>query len=130
MLVDIMSGGKVVNTIIVNSPEELVALGITEWQPAGATRPETHEEIAARYEALLDNHLDAVAKAHRYRDRERFALRSGYPGPYQAEGIAFGTWMDTCNKLSYDLMDDVIAGRVELPTPEQFINDLPIFVKP
>lgn len=130
MLVDILCDGKVVNTIIVNSPEELSALGITEWQPAGATRAETTEEIIAKYEAALDEHLDTVARQYRYRDREMFALRSGYPGPYQVEGAAFGTWMDTCNKQAYDLMASVVKGEAELPSISEFIDGFAKFIKP
>ena len=90
----------------------------------------TVPQLIARYEGELDAHLDRVAAQYCYRDRITFALRSGFPGPYQAEGKAFGTWMDTCNAQAYLLLTDVLAGKTELPTVADFIASLPAFVKP
>lgn len=86
--------------------------------------------LAKRYEQRLDNHLDSVAQANRYNDRFTFALRAGYTGPYQAEGIAFAQWMDTCNAQAYTLLQDVLAGTVPAPTLDEFVAGLPAFVKP
>ena len=98
-------------------------------QPEPAPPPTT-EQLIAEYEAALDTHLDAVAKQHRYRDRVTFAMRAGYPGPWQAEGAAFGTWMDSCNQVAYALMNAVMLGDADLPTKEEFIAALPAFVLP
>lgn len=92
--------------------------------------PPTTEQIIAKYESELDAHLDAVAQSYRYRDRITFALRAGYPGPYQAEGIAFGAWMDTCNAQAYALVARVKAGSEAMPSLEAFITSLPEFVLP
>lgn len=124
--VRVKKDGVVVNTIVVNSEAVLGELGINEYELVSEQAVPTVED----YEAALDNHLDSVARQYRYRDREMFALRSGYPGPYREEGVAFGTWMDTCNKLSYELWDAVTDGTAEVPTIQQFIDSLPIFVKP
>lgn len=89
------------------------------------------EEIMAlmvqRYEQALDGHLDSVAKQYSYNDRFTFALRAGYAGPWQAEGIAFAQWMDTCNADAFTLIQKVIAGEVPAPTIEEFIGGLPEF---
>lgn len=90
----------------------------------------TRDQVLAQYESELDAHLDRVAQQYRYRDRVTFALRSGYPGPYQAEGAAFGSWMDTCNAQAYALMAAVLVGDAELPTVVEFLASLPEFVKP
>lgn len=103
---------------------------IPQQDPEPAPPEPSPEDTIARYETALDAHLDAVAQFHRYRDRVTFALRAGYPGPWQAEGIAFGTWMDTCNQQALSLLNDVVAGRATLPTIQAFIADLPTFVKP
>lgn len=84
----------------------------------------------AKYEHALDSHLDNVARLHRYNDRFTFALRAGYVGPYQAEGIAFAQWMDACNVAAYALLQQVIAGTIEAPAPDAFIASLPAFVMP
>lgn len=83
--------------------------------------------LIATYEAELDRHLDAVAQADRWRDRFTFAARASYPNPWQQKAIAFGTWMDTCNILAYELLLKVEAGSVPAPTIEEFIAGLPEF---
>lgn len=88
----------------------------------------TQAQIIAQYESALDTHLDSVAKLHRYNDRFSFALRAGFAGPYQAEGVAFATWMDTCNAQAFSLLQEVLDGTAELPTVEDFISSLPQFV--
>ncbi len=97
------------------------------------TRKSDEEVMAVmvrKYEVALDNYLDAVAKEHRYNDRFTFALRAGYVGPFQAEGVAFAQWMDSINAQAYKLLQDVQAGTVQAPTVEEFIASLPEFVKP
>jgi hypothetical protein len=88
----------------------------------------TQEQIIAQYETALDAHLDAVAQQYRYRDRVTFAMRAGYPGPWQSDGAKFGTWMDTCNAQAYALLESVLAGEVGLPSKEDFIASLPVFL--
>jgi hypothetical protein len=93
---------------------------------------EAREQSATikRYEAALDAHLDGVAQAHRYTDRFTFALRAGYAGPYQAEGLAYAQWMDTCNVQAYALLQRVLAGQEALPPLQTFIDGLPAFALP
>lgn len=84
-----------------------------------------------RYETALDGMLDKVAREHRYNDRFTFALRAGYAGPYQAEGIAFAAWMDGCNTQAYALMEQVAAGTAQAPeSVDAFLAIFPPFVKP
>lgn len=87
------------------------------------------QTLLGEYETALDNMLDNTAKAHRYNDRFTFALRAGYAGPYQAEGIAFAQWMDACNTQAYTLMNEVAAGTTQPPaTIEDFLAIFPPFV--
>lgn len=90
----------------------------------------TQAQIIAQYESALDTHLDSVAKLHRYNDRFSFALRAGFAGPYQAEGVAFAQWMDTCNAQAFSLLQEALDGTAELPIVEAFIAALPAFVLP
>jgi hypothetical protein len=80
-----------------------------------------------KYESALDAHLDAVAKQYRYDTRFTFALRAAYPGPWQAEGIAFAQWMDACNIQAFTLLQQVLAGQAALPSLADFIASLPEF---
>lgn len=87
----------------------------------------TPEKITAIYEQALDNMLNSVAHAHRYNDRFTFAIRAAYPGPWQAEGLAFAQWMDTCNAQAYQMLQDVLDGKIPQPTVEEFLASLPEF---
>jgi hypothetical protein len=77
------------------------------------------------YETELDKHLDAVAKLQRYDNRFTFALRAGYPGPFQEEGVKFAAWMDQCNASAYRLLADVQNGDRQMPSVGDFIAALP-----
>lgn len=89
--------------------------------------PVSPQLTQADYESALDAHLDSVAKADRWSNRFTFVARAGYPNNWQQKAIAFGTWMDTCNIMAYELLLKVEAGTVPAPTIEEFIAGLPEF---
>lgn len=91
---------------------------------------ESIPEKIARYEKILDDHLDAVAKADRWDSRFTFAMRAGYPNEWQSAGRAFGEWMDACNSQALSKLNAVLKGIDELPSESDFIDSLPIFTKP
>jgi hypothetical protein len=101
------------------------------WQLLDATGAipealaETAEQTIARYEAALDAWLDAKARMHRYDNRFAFALRAAYAGPWQAEGVAFAQWMDACNIAAFEVLTEVQAGTLALPSIDDFIAALP-----
>jgi hypothetical protein len=74
----------------------------------------------------LEAYYDSVAKIKKYDNRLTCALRAGYEGPFQAEGIAFATWMDTCNDMVYQLVADISNGIRASMTVGQFISELPV----
>lgn len=82
------------------------------------------------YDAALTAHLDSVAQSRRYADRISCAVRAGYPGPFQAEGVAFATWMDNCNAIGYQMLADFQSGLIQQPTVEEVIAALPPMVWP
>jgi hypothetical protein len=85
----------------------------------------------ADFEAALDAHLDATAQTRQWTDRITCALRAGYPNPWQEEGKAFGTWMDSCNAMAYLYMQQVQDGIIPLPsTTQELIDALPPMVWP
>lgn len=98
---------------------------MTDEEKAAAMR-----QAIAEIEAAVDAHLDSVAQSYRFADRTRLSLRAAYPNPWQALGVAFGTWMDTCNAMAAAGLQDVIDGNIPLQTPEQVIAQLPAFVAP
>lgn len=96
-------------------------------QPAD---PLPQEEILAAYTAAMDGLFNSTAQARRYDNRVTCALRAGYPGPFQAEGLAFAQWMDACNALGYQVMGEVLGGLRPLPTVAEFLALLPVMEWP
>ena len=87
-------------------------------------------DVLALYVTAITNHLDSVAQTKYYDNRITCSVRAAYPGPYQAEGISFGTWMDTCNAAGYQILADYQAGLIPQPTIEELIAGLPEMVWP
>lgn len=92
--------------------------------------PLTKEQIIQGYTDALERHYDAEAQSHRYDNRFTCALRAGYPGPFQAEGIAFAVWMDDCNAYAYRQLAEVEARRRVQPSPGDLVLGLPPMVWP
>ena len=87
--------------------------------------------LSKEYDLALTNHLDKVAEERRYDNRINCALRAGFPGVFQAEGLAFAQWMDTCNAIAYQMLFDVQSGLQPIPeSPEVFIASLPLIQWP
>ena len=89
----------------------------------------TQEDIEAATswtaEYGIDCYIDSVAQAKGYDSRITAALRAGYSNPWQAEGAAFGAWMDGCYTHCYQVETDVRAGLRPIPTLAEIIAELP-----
>ncbi len=82
------------------------------------------------YDAALTAHLDSVAQSRRWQDRISLMSRAGFPGPWQADAIAFGQWADGCNVIGYQMLADFQAGNIPQPSVEDVIAALPPMVWP
>lgn len=96
-------------------------------EPPGALPP---VDLVAAYTAALDRFLDAQAQTRQYDNRVTCAMRAGYPGPYQAEGIAYGTWMDQCYQIETGVLNAVRAGTQPMPTISEMLAMMPAFAWP
>jgi len=106
------------------------------WIRAWELRETPPEQIAER-ESLhaarrelacvcaLEELYDGKARERRYDNRVSCALRAGYAGPFQTEGLAFAMWMDACNAIAYELLRQARAGKLVLPAVEDLLNQLP-----
>lgn len=89
------------------------------------------DETKTTYEKALEEHLDKKANERGYTTIHTASLRAALVNsPYHAEGVAYGTWMDTCNAKGYEVLDQVKAGTIPLPSIEDFILMLPVLVLP
>lgn len=85
----------------------------------------------AAFDAALEAHYEATAKQRRYTNKVTCAMRAGYPGPFQAEGLAFGQWMDNSYAAAYVILAEVQAGERKPPaTVKALIDELPSMVWP
>lgn len=88
-------------------------------------------ETKTTYEKALSDHMDKKANECGYTTIHTASLRAALANsPYYAEGIAYGTWMDACNAKGYEILAQVQAGTIALPTVEDFIAMLPVLVLP
>jgi len=80
--------------------------------------------LLARFDTALNAFFDSVAKSKHYDTRYTCALRAGYPGPFQAEGLAFASWMDSCNAIAYNYLSQVNANLIDIPSNPQALLDM------
>ena len=102
---------------------------VSEWVENYVPEPPAALTLSD-YDAALTQHLDAVAQSRRWADRISLMSRAGFPGPWQADAIAFGTWADGCNVIGYQLLADYQAGTIPQPTISEMLALLPEMVWP
>jgi hypothetical protein len=107
------------------------------WYMGWAVRQMTADELETRtaqtvaeYTAFLEGKFDEAAAGKRYDSRLTCALRAAYPGPFQADGAAFGSWMDECNALAYQVMERVLSGLEPMPTKDDLWARMPSLTWP
>lgn len=83
------------------------------------------EEQYKNFLEKIEDYYDKKAQEKNYNNRFTCALRASYAGPFQQEGIFFGSWMDNCNKICYDILKDVKAGNRDIPSFEEVISEFP-----
>lgn len=88
------------------------------------------QNIYRSLESAVDGHVGSVAQAKGYDNRLTATMRAGYANPWQAEGIAFGQWMDSCYEYCQGVQADVMAGIRPIPTTQELIAELPGMVWP
>jgi len=87
--------------------------------------PPTPQQILSELEQAITKHMDAVAQARRYDNRDSCRLYAGYVNPFQAEAIAYGQWVAACWVASNTAQAQIIAGTRTIPTPAEAVAELP-----
>ena len=105
---------------------------ITDEEAAILLAPpsKTPSELLAEIEQVITNHMDSVAQAKLYDNRDSCRLYAGYVNPFQAEAIAYGQWVASCWVVSNTAQAEIIAGTRTIPTPEEAVLELPLMVWP
>jgi hypothetical protein len=89
-----------------------------------------YSKTVGSFVVALEAMFDREAQSHRYDNRFTCALRAGYQGPFQEEGLKFASWMDSCNALGYQIMAECQAGTRPIPTEAEFLALMPPMVWP
>lgn len=92
--------------------------------------PPTPAQLLSAIEQAITTHMDKVAQAKRYDNRDSCRLYAGYPNPFQAEAIAYGQWVAACWVASNAAQAEILAGNRTIPTPEAAVLELPVMVWP
>jgi len=114
----------------VPAPEGFELDRLTEYRVVGDTvaLPVPGPLTLPDFIAAMDANFDATAQQKGYDNRITCALRAGYSGPFQAEGIAFAQWMDASYAAAYAILAEVQAGGREPPaTVDELLQELPQF---
>jgi len=73
-------------------------------------------DMVAEITKAMDALFDVTAQSKHYDNRITCTLRAGYSGPFQQEGTAFASWMDAQNAKAYQMLADVQAGTMPMPS--------------
>lgn len=107
---------------------------LPEWLHADeppAPEP-TPEEIEAAKVALVQEHMDAAARALRYDDIKTACTYADEPSvpKFQAEGLAFRVWRSQVWAACYAILADVQSGLRGVPTDSELLAELPALELP
>jgi hypothetical protein len=103
---------------------------VAEYEFVSTNYPGRFREAAVRpseqdYEAAMVALFDRVAETRQYDNRVTCAMRASYPGPYQAEGAAYGAWMDQCYAIGYALQAQAARGEIPPPSIDELLASMP-----
>jgi len=103
--------------IEITDPDEIASLSMP---------PETPEQVVARLEAALDNHLNSVAISYRYTSINTMTDYRDDPNPkFKSEGQAAYLWRSAVYTKGIALIEEVQSGQREVPTEAELIALMP-----
>lgn len=92
--------------------------------------PTTEETIEIMCQAIQD-HLDTKPKERLYDGILSLCTYATSTNPkFAAEGQAGVEWRDACWAKGYEIVAEVQAGTREIPTVDELLAELPVFVWP
>lgn len=117
-----------------NESCSILAVEIQQWLAEGNTPepvdPPTPQQLLSELEQAITKHMDEVAQAKRYDNRDSCRLYAGYVNPFQAEAIAYGQWVAACWVASNTAQAEIMAGTRTVPTPAEAVAELPLMEWP
>lgn len=94
--------------------------------------PESPEQIQVRLTAVIQGHLDAQARAMFYDSIFTAVTYAEEPivPKFQIEGAALRAWRSLVWDYSYGVLAAVLSEERPVPTEEDLVAELPVFVPP
>lgn len=94
--------------------------------------PESPEQIQVRLTAVIQGHLDAQARAMFYDSIFTAVTYAEEPivPKFQIEGAALRAWRSLVWDYSYGVLAAVLSEERAVPTEEDLVAELPVFVPP
>lgn len=91
----------------------------------------TPEETLATMRQAIQDHLDTKSKERLYDGILSLCTYATSTNPkFAAEGQAGVVWRDACWAKGYEIVAEVQAGTREIPTVDELLAELPVFVWP
>lgn len=109
--------------------DEWAALGITEESepaPAPLTQAEILSAAQQRLTRAVQIHLDTIAQSYRY---DNIHTACGWADSFP-DATALKTWGAACWATAGQIEAEVIAGTRAIPTGEELVALLPVFIYP
>ncbi|MCP3177316.1 hypothetical protein MJO47_09415 [Desulfuromonas sp. KJ2020] len=92
---------------------------------------EAQEAILQQLTEAVQRHLDTTAKERNYDNMMSLCTyATSLNTKFQSEGQAGVEWRDNVWATCYQVMADVLAGTRPVPTEEELLAELPVFVWP
>lgn len=91
------------------------------------TRQVTQDELLDKFKQGIQQHMDEAAQAAGYDDIKTAVTYAEEPAvpQFQIEGKAFREWRSLCWAFGYQLLGQVMAGDISMPTMSEVISQLP-----
>lgn len=90
------------------------------------TQEEKNKQLQSHMTAVIQNALDEEAKKLGYDNCLSVCsyIDTGV-AKFDDEGIAFRAWRSVVWAKGYEILDEVVSGKREIPTEEELLNVLP-----
>lgn len=111
---------------------EWVLLAEPEPETPAEPEPETPAQTKVRMARVLQDLLDTTAQAQDFDNIFTAVTYADEPAVprFQIQGAALRAWRSLVWAAGYAVMDAVIAGARPVPTEEELLAEMPVFVPP
>jgi hypothetical protein len=78
--------------------------------------------------SAIQNLLDTTAQTYRYDNMMSARSYTGYVNPFQIEAQSLAVWASSCWVKAGEIEADVLAGIRPIPTADELLAEMPIYI--